>query len=83
MKAIFTATMAAVILTVVASTTTAKDYSAYREECSVIRDEVEPILSNAGVTPDYLYLLAAESHCQGNMDSHVVHQRNKGKGGHL
>lgn len=66
MKAIFMAIAAVCILTAAASTATAKDYSAYREECSVIRDEVEHILSNVGVTPDYFYLLAAESHCQGD-----------------
>lgn len=42
----------------------AKDYSAYREECSIIRDDVENWLSAEGVTPDYFYLLVAESHCK-------------------
>lgn len=44
----------------------AKDYSAYREECSVIRDDVENWLSAEGITPDYFYLLVAESHCRGD-----------------
>lgn len=42
----------------------AKDYSAYREECSLIRDDVENWLSAEGITPDYFYLLVAESHCK-------------------
>ena len=42
----------------------AKDYSAYREECSLIRDDVENWLTAEGITPDYFYLLVAESHCK-------------------
>lgn len=42
----------------------AKDYSDYRAECSAIRDDVENWLSAEGVTPDYFYLLVAESHCK-------------------
>ena len=42
----------------------AKDYSAYRDECAAIRDEVENWLSAEGITPDYFYLLVAESHCK-------------------
>lgn len=44
----------------------AKDYSAYREQCAPIRDDVENWLSAAGITPDYFYLLVAESHCRGD-----------------
>lgn len=42
----------------------AKDYSHYRQECSLIRDDVENWLTAEGVTPDYFYLLVAESHCK-------------------
>ena len=42
----------------------AKDYSHYRQECSLIRDDVEDWLTAAGISPDYFYLLVAESHCQ-------------------
>lgn len=42
----------------------AKDYEHYRQECSLIRDDVENWLSAEGVTPDYFYLLVAESHCK-------------------
>lgn len=44
----------------------AKDYSAYREQCAPIRDDVENWLSAEGITPDYWYLLVAESHCRGD-----------------
>ena len=37
----------------------AKDYSHYRQECSLIRDDVENWLTAEGVTPDYFYLLVA------------------------
>lgn len=42
----------------------AKDYTHYRDRCSLIRDDVENWLSAEGITPDYFYLLAAESHCE-------------------
>ena len=42
----------------------ARDYSHYREECAPIRDDVENWLSAAGISPDYFYLLVAESHCK-------------------
>lgn len=42
----------------------AKDYSAYRERCSLIRHDVENILTAVGISPDYFYLLVAESHCK-------------------
>lgn len=54
---------------VLATTCEAKDYSAYREDCSVIRDDVENWLSAEGITPDYFYLLVAESHCHGDRKS--------------
>lgn len=44
----------------------AKDYSDYREQCAPIRDDVENYLSAAGISPDYFYLLVAESHCKGD-----------------
>lgn len=44
----------------------AKDYSDYRDQCASIRDDVENWLSAEGVTPDYFYLLVAESHCKGD-----------------
>lgn len=42
----------------------AKDYSHYRERCAEIRDDVENWLTAEGITPDYFYLLVAESHCK-------------------
>ena len=57
-------TACAVILLALSFDCTAKDYSAYREECAPIRRDVENILSAAGITPDYFYLLVAESHCR-------------------
>ena len=47
----------------------AKDYAAYREQCAPIRDDVENWLSAEGITPDYFYLLVAESHCRGDRTS--------------
>ena len=54
------------VLFVLAATATAaaKDYNAYRDECSAIRDDVENWLTAEGITPDYFYLLVAESHCK-------------------
>jgi len=46
-----------------------KGYDEYREECAVIRDDVENWLSAEGITPDYFYLLVAESHCHGDRKS--------------
>lgn len=46
------------------SAAAAKDYEHYRQECSLIRDDVENWLSAEGITPDYFYLLVAESHCK-------------------
>lgn len=43
-----------------------KGYDEYREECAAIRDDVENWLSAEGITPDYFYLLVAESHCRGD-----------------
>lgn len=59
-------TLAAVLTTVASGLAIAKDYPAYREACSVIRDDVENWLTAEGITPDYFYLLVAESHCQGD-----------------
>lgn len=42
----------------------AHDYSYYRDQCAPIRHDVENILSAEGITPDYFYLLVAESHCK-------------------
>ena len=47
----------------------AKDYSRYREACAPIRDDVENWLTAAGISPDYFYLLVAESHCDGTLKS--------------
>ncbi len=66
MKAIITATMAVIILAAAPVAATAKDYSAYRAQCAPIRDDVENWLSAEGITPDYFYLLVAESHCRGD-----------------
>lgn len=44
----------------------AGDYSSYREECSVIRSDVEYMLIDEGVSTEYFYLLVAESHCHGD-----------------
>lgn len=44
----------------------AKDYTYYKEVCTPIRHDVENMLSAAGITPDYFYLLVAESHCNGD-----------------
>lgn len=42
----------------------AKDYSHYAPECEPIRDTVERLLIQAGASPDYFFLLVAESHCR-------------------
>lgn len=46
-----------------------KGYDEYREDCAGIRDDVENWLSAEGITPDYFYLLVAESHCHGDRKS--------------
>ena len=60
---ILSAALAAFVLMAAATTATAKDYSHYRDRCAPIRDDVENWLSAEGITPDYFYLLVAESHC--------------------
>ena len=58
--------VAGIFLSLMALDCEAKDYSYYREQCASIRDDVENWLSAAGITPDYFYLLVAESHCKGD-----------------
>lgn len=59
------ATMAALFaLATAATAAAAKDYTHYRERCAEIRDDVENWLTAEGITPDYFYLLVAESHCK-------------------
>lgn len=59
------AMMAALLALATAATAAmAKDYSHYREQCAEIRDDVENWLTAEGITPDYFYLLVAESHCK-------------------
>lgn len=42
----------------------AKDYSDYKSDCEPIKETVEHILDEYGISRDYFYLLVAESHCQ-------------------
>lgn len=63
------AMMAALFAILAATAAVAKDYSHYRERCAEIRDDVENWLSAEGITPDYFYLLVAESHCHGDRKS--------------
>ena len=58
------AMMAALFALTAAAAAVAKDYSHYRERCAEIRDDVEDWLTAEGITPDYFYLLVAESHCR-------------------
>lgn len=51
------------IVAAAAAMAAARDYSHYRDRCAPIRDDVENWLSAEGITPDYFYLLVAESHC--------------------
>lgn len=62
-------TLAALLLAAHVTAKPPKGYDEYREECAMIRDDVEDWLSAEGITPDYFYLLVAESHCHGDRRS--------------
>ena len=53
----------AVVFLLFCSCACAKDFDAYRSRCEPFRHDVENMLSAAGISPDYFYLLVAESHC--------------------
>jgi len=66
MKLILITIMSIFIICAAMTDAVAKDYLYYKDICSSIRDDVENMLSAEGITPDYFYLLVAESHCKGD-----------------
>ena len=50
-------------LTLIPTYSYAKDYGHYADRCEPIREEVQEILLQDGVSEDYFFLLVAENHC--------------------